>query len=242
MIVSSKLPDIARPDAGVVLVSEWTVGTPERQRATVDAFVSAWDHTAWPHGLLSANLFASSDGKTLLNYAQWTGEDAWREFDRTVRPSLVEQIDRAVPGIERGRPIHYRLHRSRVRSNAPVPGCVVFVSIEFDGTDELRLERWVATVFEALEAETELHPGGISGHFHFGTDGRRVLNYAEWTSEAAHQEALDRSGQGAIGPGPKWREVRNFPGLVSAGFKRYRLLQSLSVDAREEVISDGEAA
>lgn len=225
---SSNLPDIRRPDAHRVLVSDWDVGTPERQRATAEAFVAAWQRGLWPRGLLSTNLFASMDGETVLNYAQWTSDETCEEFVRTDRRSLIEKIDRAVSGIKRHEPAYYRLYRSLVRDDPPTPGCVVIVSVEFESADELRQRRWIDTVFEALESETELHPGGISGHFHLSTDGTRVLNYAEWTDEHAHCEALERSGQGAIGRGPKWLEVKNFPGVISSGFKRYYLLRSLS--------------
>jgi Antibiotic biosynthesis monooxygenase len=230
MIICSLLPEIARPDADTVLVSEWKVGKPERQRALVEAFVAAWDSAPWPQGLLSVNLFLSNDGETVLNYAQWTGENAYHEFASTLRQSRVEQIDRAVPGIERSGPVSYRLYRSAVRPDPPMTGCVVIVSIEFDGPDEQRQKRWIDAVFEALEAEAAPHPGGISGHFHLSSDGARVLNYAEWTSEEAHREALERSGQGTIGPGPKWREVRSFPGMKGSDYRRYRFAMSLNQD------------
>jgi heme-degrading monooxygenase HmoA len=232
MIINSKLPEITRPDAGTVLVSEWKVSTPERQQALVAAFVAAFatpgEGVPWPHGLLSVNLFLSTDGETVLNYAQWADDDAYHEFARTHRRELAERIDRAVSGIERSGPVNYRLYRSGVRRDAPVPGCVVIVSVEFDGPDEQRQKRWVDTVFEALEAETELHPGGISGHLHVSVDGTRVLNYAEWTDENAHREAIERSGKESIGSGPKWREVHSFPGIKSSGYKRYRLACSLN--------------
>jgi Antibiotic biosynthesis monooxygenase len=232
MIISSILPDIARPDAGTVLVSEWKVGTQERQHALVEAFITAFatfgKDAPWPRGLLSVNLFLSNDGETVLNYAQWTNDDAYHEFAQTNRPLQDEQIDRAFPGVERTGPVNYRLYRSGVRRDAPVPGCVVIVSVEFDGPDEQRQRRWVDTVFEALDAETEPHPGGISGHFHISVDGARVLNYAEWTSEEAHRDAIERSGQGSIGSGSKWREVQSFPGIKSSEYKRYRLATSLT--------------
>jgi len=237
VIISSKLPDITRPDAGAILVSEWKVGKPERQQALVEAFVVAWEGAPWPHGLLSVNLFLSTDGEMVLNYTQWTGDEDYQKFAQTHLRPRVEQIDRAVPGIERSGPINYRLYRSGVRPDAPVPGCVVIVSVEFDGPDEQRQRRWVDNVFEALEAETDLHPGGISGHFHISVDGARVLNYAEWTSEEAHREAIERSGQGSVGSGPKWRQVRNFPGIKSGGYKRYRLAHSL---ASQPAIERGE--
>lgn len=227
MIISWNLPDITRSDVGTVLVSEWKVGSPERQRTLVEAFIAAWEGAPWPQGLLSTNLFLSTNGETVLNFAQWTDGEAYHEFVQTHLQSRVEQIDRAVPGIERSGPANYRVYRSGVRRDAPVPGCVVIVSVEFDGPNEWRQRLWVDTVFEALEAETEPHPGGISGHFHLSVDGARVLNYAEWTSEDAHREAIERSGQGSIGSGPKWGQVRSFPGIKSSGFKRYRLAHSL---------------
>jgi Antibiotic biosynthesis monooxygenase len=234
MIISSKFPDITRSDVGTVLVSEWKVGSPERQRALVEAFLAAWEEAPWPQGLLSVNLFLSTDGEIVLNYAQWTGDEAYRQFAQAHLRPHVEQIDRAVPGIERSGPVNYRLYRSGVRRDAPVPGCVVIVSVEFDGPDEWRQRQWVDTVFEALEAETEPHPGGISGHFHLSVDGARVLNYAEWTSEGAHREAIERSGQGSVGSGPKWRQVRSFPGIKSSGYKRYRLKHSLTSESATE--------
>ena len=155
-----------------------------------------------------------------MTYAQWTSEEAYSEFLRSTGPP---------PDIYRPEPVKYRLYRGGTREGPRrVPGCIVIVSVEFAGPDEQRQRRWVDTVFEALDAEPVLHPGGIAGYFHLSTDGTRVLNYAEWTSEEAHREALEDSGQGAIGPGPKWRLVKNFPGVISNGFKRYRLHRSLS--------------
>ena len=227
-ITENHWPDVARADAGIALVGYWTVGTPERQRAAVEAGILAWERAPWPGGLLSLNAFVSTDGKTVLTYSQWTGDEAIAGFrGGPLTTRLVREVDGAVPGIERSQPISYRLYRSGVRDGAPVPGCVVIVSVEFDGPDESRQRKWVDTVFEALEAEAQPHPGGISGHFHISTDGTRVLNYAEWTSEEAHRDALQRSGQGSVGSGPKWREVHRFPGVKSSAVQRYHLQRSL---------------
>jgi Antibiotic biosynthesis monooxygenase len=230
---SSQLPRIARTDAGAIMVSEWSVDTADRQTKTVQAFSRIWESEAWPIGLLSVNLFGSIDGTTIVNYAQWSHQDSYQAFTRThLRSRLVEEIDRFVPGISRKPPIRYVLYRSRAGQEAPPVGCVVIVSVEFDGPDEQRQRRWVDKVFDALEAETELPPGGISGHFHLSTDGTRVLNYAEWTDEDSHRRALASSGQGTIGRDPKWLEIRNYPGVVANEFKRCHLVCSYSSDAK----------
>jgi hypothetical protein len=223
-------PDPRRTDMAFAGVSESIVATPERQQAMIDSLVAAARNAPWPRGLLQSSLYASLDGTTVLNYAQWASDEAFDQFAQTRLKSLTAEVDRAVPGITRKPGVRYRLYRGNRResANGLVPGCIVFVSVEFDGPDEQRQRKWVDTVFEALEAEPALPEGGISGYFHLSVDGTRVLNYAEWTSEAAHREAIERSGQGTVGRGPKWLDVRNFPGVVSNGFKRYRLVASLT--------------
>lgn len=215
------LPHIAGPHSNKIIVGEWTVDTPERQHATVNTFVEIWRETAWPEGLLLASLLLSTDGKSVVNYAQWKSDEAYDAFVQTTRQSIAERVNRAVPNIRRQPPVDYRLYRSGVRDGAPVPGCVVLVSVEFDGPDQARQRRWIDAVFEAIEGDPDLPPGGISAHFHVSIDGTRVLNYAEWTDEKAHQDAIDRSGNGTIRSGGKWRDIQTFPGLRSSVVRRY---------------------
>jgi hypothetical protein len=224
---TDRLPDIARSEVSLVVVSQWTAGTPERQRAAGELSLAAWARVPWPKDLLSLSCLLSSDGEAVLSYAQWKSGEAAVEFRRTQGPTLARGIDDAVPGLQGTGPVPYRLYRSAVRDGAPVPGCIVVVSVTFEGPDEQRQREWVDAVFDALAAETDPHPGGIGAHFHLSTDGTRVLNYAEWTSKEAHREAIERSGQGAVGSGPGWRKVKSFPGMISGGFKRYRLLRRL---------------
>ncbi|MEW1724204.1 hypothetical protein [Streptomyces sp. NPDC093109] len=95
-------PDPARSGVGAVTVSTWRVGTPARQRATVEAISRAWRARAWPDaGLLSYSVAVGEDGDTLLHYAQWSGEAAYERFAAASRDERVAEIDAAVPGIER---------------------------------------------------------------------------------------------------------------------------------------------
>ncbi|MEZ0071525.1 nitroreductase/quinone reductase family protein [Planotetraspora sp. GP83] len=206
------LPDITLPSACTVLIAE----SPIEQ-----VKIAELEHVPWPKGLLSYSAFLSTDGETVLTYTQWTYGEADREF---------------LAGLTGAEPVEYSLYRSRVQDEPSVPGCVVVVSAEFDGPDPERQRRWVDTVFEALDAETEPPPGGISGHFHLSTDGTRVVNYAEWTDEQAHRDAIERSGQGTVGSSPEWRRVLDFSGVRSGGFRRYRLLRSLSAPPSDEVL------
>ncbi|MFF9868743.1 antibiotic biosynthesis monooxygenase [Streptomyces sp. NPDC013953] len=217
-------PDLTRSDVGVVKASTWRVGTPERQRATLDAIAKAWQTRDWPFaGLLSYTVHTGEDGDTLFHYSQWRDEAAYQEFFTRYRDDRNDEIDAAVPGIERVGIASYELYRrTGLGAGGPrVPGCVVIVDVAFDGPDHERQRDWVDGVFEALETDPHPHPGGISGTFHTSLDGTRVLNYAEWESAEAHIEALAAPGDGIGGATPQWRKVKTYPGVVGGGVRRY---------------------
>ncbi len=220
-------PDLTRPDAGIVAVTEFQVGGADRQQALFEASRAAWASVPWPETLLSITWLASLDGQSALAYVQWRDDSGFEAFGRTHRPALTARLQAALPTLVPAPPVFYRRYRSATRPDAPAPGCIVAVSVEFDGPDEPRQRAWVDAVFDALAAEPEPPAGGIGAHFHVSTDGTRVLNYAEWVDEAAHQAALERSGIGAIGSGPKWRAVQTFPGLKASRVIRHRFEFSL---------------
>ncbi|MGC9497995.1 antibiotic biosynthesis monooxygenase family protein [Streptomyces sp. WG7] len=214
-------PELVRPDVQAPFFSTWRVGTPERQRQTVDAIARTWERRPWPaDDLLGYHVYTGHDGSTLLHHSQWASEQAYESFVKTHRQERVDEIDTAVPGIERLGLGRYRRYRSATRADngtAPVPGCIVIVDVEFEGPDPERQRAWVDAVLEALESEPEPHPGGISAHFHLSTDGTRVLNYAEWESAQAHIDALAAPGDGVGSGSDLWKRVQNWPGLTSGG-------------------------
>ncbi|PWJ04381.1 antibiotic biosynthesis monooxygenase [Streptomyces sp. NWU49] len=215
-------PDPADPRIGAPFFSTWRVGTPERQKEVVEAIGRTWERRAWPaRGLFGYHVYAGEDGETLLHYSQWASEQAYEAFVKTHRQERVDEIDTAVPGIERVALHRYRHYRSAAREEGRVPGCVVIVDVEFEGADPERLRGWADAVLDALESEPDPHPGGICAHFHLGTDGTRVLNYAEWESARAHADALAAPGDGVGSATAAWRRVREWPGLRSSTVRRY---------------------
>ncbi|GEB59226.1 antibiotic biosynthesis monooxygenase [Streptomyces gardneri] len=224
-------PDLHRSGVGAVLVSTWRVGTPERQRAAVDAIRKAWESREWPDlGLLSYSVHVGTDGDTLLHYSQWTAEEAYEDFVRTYRDDRNAEIDAAVPGIERVELRRYApIHRSAVRAGrgtGELPGIVVVVEADFGGPEAGSREDWVDTVFTAMDEDAATRPGsgGAAAHFHLSTDGGRVLNYAEWESEQAHVEWLADDAR----LDEAWTRVHHYPGLVGGRVKRYTPALSLS--------------
>lgn len=226
-------PDLADPRVRAPFFSTWRVGTPLRQRKSVEAIAGAWERRPWPaDDLLGYHVYTGHDASTLLHYSQWTSEPAYETFVKTHRQERVDEIDTAVPGIERlglGRYRHYRSggtpagRDGRIPGRIPkrIPGCVVIVDVEFEGPDPDRQRAWVDAVFEALENEPAPHPGGISAHFHLSTDGTRVLNYAEWDSARSHLDALAAPGDGIGSATALWERVQTWPGLKSTTVSRY---------------------
>ena len=175
-----------------------------------EASRAAWDSLPWPETLLSIAWLASLDGQSALAYVQWRDESEFEAYGRTHRPILAARLKAAIPALGPAAPVFYRRYRSGTRPDAPEPGCVVVVSVEFDGPDEARQRAWVDAVFDAIESDPSPPAGGISGHFHVSSDGTRVLNYAEWVDEASHRAALEQSGIGAVGSGPSGAQCRPF--------------------------------
>lgn len=218
---SDTVPDVARSDVSALLFSTWRVGTPERQRAAADAIGAAWEARPWPtRELRSYSVFAGEDGDTLLHYSQWLDEGGYDAFVRSQRQERNDEIDAAVPGIRRIGLHRYRLYRSTERATGDrVPGCFVAVNVEFDGADMRRQREWVDGVFAAA-AGAPSPEGLIAAHMHLGTDGMRVLNFAEWTDARVHR---------AFAPGAAVRAaVREFPGVKGVTSQRFRMLLHLA--------------
>ncbi|MEO3793398.1 hypothetical protein ABGB14_24565 [Nonomuraea sp. B10E15] len=205
-----RMPDLARDDVGAIVVSQWSPCEPGRRQERVEQMFARLERVPWPPGVISFDVLLSTDGDSVLTYTQCAGQAE----------------NRFVAEVTDAEPTEYRLYRGGSRDARPVPGCIVVVSVQFDGPDQQRQRRWVDTVFAAMEAETEPHPDGISAYFHLSADGTKVLNYAEWIDEDSHRDALARSGRGTVGNAPEWRDVQEFSGVESSGFQRYRLLRS----------------
>lgn len=223
-------PDLARPDALAPFFSTWRVGTPERQRETVEVIAATWERRAWPaEGGLGYFVYAGHDGTTLLHHSQWAREQDYEAFVKTQRQERVDEIDTAVPGIERVALDRYRRYRSHERAagDTRVAGLVVIVRIDFEegGVEERR--PWVDLVLDALTVPPESDRGLISAHFHLSQDGTHVLNYAEWESAESYDAAGAAPGEGIGSPGPEWERIRTYPAVKEFTARRYSYVLGL---------------
>jgi quinol monooxygenase YgiN len=218
-------PDLARAEVGAPLFSTWRVGGPPRQRQVVEVIARTWERRAWPaDGLIGYHVYTGHDGETLMHHSQWASEQAYEAFVKTHRQERVDEIDTAVPGIERVGLGRYRRYRSRGRAagDLRVPGLVVIVRIDFEPDAVERRGDWIDFVLRALDEEpVDGHRGLISAHFHLAGDGTHVLNYAEWESAEAYDQVLAAPGEGIGAPTDLWERARTYPGVKGFSVRRY---------------------
>ncbi|MFD3500678.1 hypothetical protein [Streptomyces sp. NPDC058678] len=211
-------PDPTHPGVGAALFSTWRVGTPERQRQAVEVIAQTWERRPWPAAdLLAYHVYTGHDGETLMHHSQWAGEQAYEAFVKTHRQERNDEIDTAVPGIERVGLDRYRYYRSEERAACDhrVPGLIVTVRIDFEPGAADRRGDWVDLLLRTAPAPGA-HHGLIAAHFHLATDGTHVLNYAEWETAEAYDRAI------AVPVDEEWERVRTYPGVKGFTGTRYR--------------------
>ncbi|WP_306204902.1 antibiotic biosynthesis monooxygenase [Actinoplanes sp. RD1] len=202
---SDRFPEPGR--AAFAVTGEWRGADKEDVAAEL---LATRRREPWPEGLLGWSVFVDADGDLVRDYAQWTVEPELPDLTVTG----AESHDRAV----------YQLHRGT--GPVPVePGAAVFVRVDTTGADLART--WIDAVFTALAGDIDLPPGGLGAFFHISTDGRRVLNYAEWESPEAHRRALAATGGASVSAGPLWDRVRSMPGVRPVSVTRYLLYASV---------------
>ncbi|MDQ1044488.1 antibiotic biosynthesis monooxygenase [Streptomyces sp. V4I2] len=218
-------PDLTRPDVGAALFSTWHMGTPERQKQAVEAIAHTWERRPWPaDDLLGYHVYTGHDGETLMHHSQWASESAYEAFmlhptaasPRAHRQERNDEIDTAVPGIERVALDRYRYYRGEERAacDQRVPGLIVTVRIDFEPGAAERRRDWIDLLLRTAPGPVA-HRGLISAHFHLSTDGTHVLNYAEWDTSQAYDKAL------TVPVDEEWERVRTYPGVRGFTGRRY---------------------
>lgn len=207
---SLAFPDVRRPDSGIALVSPLYVATPDQQRAEATAAVAVFGRYPLPTGFVSFSAFGSTDGETLLTYAQWTDDAAYRRFTDGLG-------DSALPGSQ-VQPIRFTPYRSSMLDPVSTPGILVAPTFDVDGPDRQR--KSVDALVDGPLSRP--FPGLIASHFHISLDGSRVLNWAEWVDEEAHKNF----GQTSLPA--ECLDAITMPGVRGIGGKRYTLLESVT--------------
>ncbi|WP_399085934.1 antibiotic biosynthesis monooxygenase [Streptomyces sp. BBFR2] len=186
---TSRFPDVRRADAATALISRWIVPDPAVQSAVADAVLGVWEAQERPDAMLSLSVFLGLDGTEVLHHAQWTSDEAHREWARAHRPAALAPLDAAIPGIRRPGLVRYRLDRSHVPEGASgrEPGALVTPVFAVSGP---AARRALADAVLGALADARV-PGLLGAHLHVSEDGSRVLNHAEWVDLAAWRAFAD---------------------------------------------------
>ncbi len=204
--VVHRLPAVARPDVGLVVLTPRYAGGPERQTEAADAALAAWSRGPLPPGLVSLSVFTSLDGEALLLYSQWADNEAYSAYGRGAEPGEWSLVDA----------VRYRLVRSMTdQAGSGVPGCVITGTFDVDGPER---QRHIVDALVDVASRVEPFPGALTAHFHLSVDGTRVLNYAEWTSSEDHDRAMDNAELDEI-----YRVSLETPGVRATRGRAYRL-------------------
>lgn len=198
-----QLPDLARPDAGTTLISEWIADTPGRQDRAAQALLGEWGELSArfrPEAFLRLSCFASADGRVLLSVAQWTSDDAHLAFVREHRAEMVGRIDREIPGIRRPGLVRYRLAHTVVPDGADDDTTDVIVVARTESEPASPATRWAEATADRLRAAPP--PGMGTAHVFVSEDGARGLLYAPVTPAHGVAGARPYRLLGAVaGPG-----------------------------------------
>jgi hypothetical protein len=214
-------PSVGRKDAGLIVIKQLTLVDNIGQASVAEMLLGEIENNPWPDGLLSHNVHLGNDGTGVLLYAQWIDKVCHDRYEKN--QTAARQNNNAE---------QYVLYRSMAdeRQSKRVPGCVVIVRQSF--TKSGIASGWIDRVFEAIHADVAVNEnsGGISGHFHISIDGHSMVNFAEWTNEEAHKQALLRSGNGTVGRSELWKSLFDYPGAGQPGsFKRYTFYSGLGL-------------
>ncbi|MFE9824084.1 hypothetical protein ACFYSH_18420 [Streptomyces sp. NPDC005791] len=212
------LPGMDQGDGDVVLISRRFVGGREQQKAAVNAVSAYWKSLPLPSGFRSMNCFESVDGENIMTVVQWDGEDSWDRFFRSHEPFMIPGVETA-DDARRLRPELYHRYRGKVAREEGEAVCVVAPTFDVDGPERQR--RAVDTLLDGpLKGR---FPGLRAMHFLLSGDGSRVLNYAEWTSQRAHEKFLrDEMSRDAF------EALHSVAGVRGLAGKRYLLHERLT--------------
>ncbi|WP_328416768.1 hypothetical protein OG542_37090 [Streptomyces violaceus] len=184
------LPDPTRPDAGLVLISEWHTQGREEQERVMSGVMDAWENSRLPTAYLSRYCLEGSDGRTILNYAQWTNSDAHRAF--AANPQNQQTLGNAIQSLfTAGPPGRFTLHRSIALREAAVR-YLTTASYDTEGSATARELADKLAARSTAAAPSEL----IAEHFHISEDGQRLYVLSAHEAEPAETTARFRPYRG----------------------------------------------
>lgn len=152
--------------------------------------MDAWENSRLPTAYLSRYCLEGSDGRTILNYAQWTNSDAHRAF--AANPQNQQTLGNAIQSLfTAGPPGRFTLHRSIALREAAVR-YLTTASYDTEGSATARELADKLAARSTAAAPSEL----IAEHFHISEDGQRLYVLSAHEAEPAETTARFRPYRG----------------------------------------------
>lgn len=164
------LPDPARPDAGLILASLWRTRGLEQQQKVMSGVMDPWEKARLPAAYLARHCLAGSDGRTILNFAQWTSPEAHRTFaaDPRNQQTLGSAIQALYSADPPGRYVPYRF---AVRHD----GAARYFTATWHDTEDDAMARSLADELTERAPAALTSPSAVAEYFYIGEAGRQLL-------------------------------------------------------------------
>lgn len=113
--------DITRPDAGFVAVVTIELSRSDAAEPLLELLVREVDDwVKHQPGFISANYHVSRDTTRVLNYAQWTSEEAYKaSFSQRRHSVSLREAILAIPGVDNLGMVGYTLERTVAAAGEP---------------------------------------------------------------------------------------------------------------------------
>ncbi|MFK4066749.1 hypothetical protein [Streptomyces sp. NPDC029674] len=173
------LPDPARPDAGLILASLWHTRGPEQQQKVMSGVMDAWERAQLPAAYLARHCLAGSDGRTILNFAQWTSPEAHRTFaaDPRNQQTLGSAVQALYSADPPGRYVPYRF------AGRHDGGAARYFTATWHDTEDAGMARSLADELTERASAARTSSAAVAEYFYIGEAGRQLLVLAGFQDE-----------------------------------------------------------
>lgn len=213
-VTAQQRSEIGRADARSAYVEQIHADSTAHQSTLVDSILTGWQTRGWPADLVARTLFRSTDGRSLLTYAQWTTASARH---RAVDEATAEFPTEPAKILNAGTYDLYRVVRPVAEPGTDDARC--FPAAFFDIGDQAAARQWVDDLLdneEATEGAERDYPGALAANFHIAEGSGGIFLISEWASESEAVDHIDQvinplleqMGQATTGAGSRYEYVQ----------------------------------
>jgi hypothetical protein len=147
-------------------------------------------------GFLGTAIHHSIDGEKVLEYSQWLSASSWREATQSLSESYGNDSDRLDVRLYEVVQVFSVLESNVLEITEP-SGVIAMINVL--STDPSRRDQLMDIWQRGAEQFWENMPGAVAAALHRSEDGMRLVNYAQWTSGEAWQQARQVAGDNRAG-------------------------------------------